>query len=72
VGAVVWILEHRLNDDFRGPPKKTSSRNFVVIKTGLSLSPHFPRVGLILLNLYRIQPMVLMHEINISTLQFSN
>ncbi|MCH97246.1 glutamate receptor 3.2, partial [Trifolium medium] len=22
VGAVVWILEHRLNDDFRGTPKK--------------------------------------------------
>ncbi|KAL5984272.1 hypothetical protein ACLOJK_018376 [Asimina triloba] len=22
VGAVVWILEHRMNDDFRGPPKK--------------------------------------------------
>ncbi|ONH96088.1 hypothetical protein PRUPE_7G106900 [Prunus persica] len=22
VGTVVWILEHRLNDDFRGPPKK--------------------------------------------------
>ncbi|XP_027360902.1 glutamate receptor 3.6-like isoform X2 [Abrus precatorius] len=22
VGAVVWILEHRVNDDFRGPPKK--------------------------------------------------
>ncbi|KAF3440888.1 hypothetical protein FNV43_RR19174 [Rhamnella rubrinervis] len=22
VGVVVWILEHRLNDDFRGPPKK--------------------------------------------------
>lgn len=22
VGAVVWILEHRINDDFRGPPKK--------------------------------------------------
>ncbi|CAK8561940.1 unnamed protein product [Lathyrus sativus] len=22
VGAVVWVLEHRLNDDFRGPPKK--------------------------------------------------
>lgn len=22
VGAIVWILEHRLNDDFRGPPKK--------------------------------------------------
>ncbi|XP_071691380.1 glutamate receptor 3.2-like isoform X2 [Rutidosis leptorrhynchoides] len=22
VGAVVWILEHRLNDDFRGPPKQ--------------------------------------------------
>uniref|UniRef100_A0A1D1XVY8 Glutamate receptor n=1 Tax=Anthurium amnicola TaxID=1678845 RepID=A0A1D1XVY8_9ARAE len=22
VGAVVWILEHRFNDDFRGPPKK--------------------------------------------------
>ncbi|CAI9110464.1 OLC1v1010493C1 [Oldenlandia corymbosa var. corymbosa] len=22
VGAVVWILEHRLNDEFRGPPKK--------------------------------------------------
>ena len=22
IGAVVWILEHRLNDDFRGPPKK--------------------------------------------------
>ncbi|XP_061367343.1 glutamate receptor 3.2-like isoform X1 [Gastrolobium bilobum] len=22
VGAVVWILEHRTNDEFRGPPKK--------------------------------------------------
>ncbi|KAL5706074.1 hypothetical protein ACHQM5_024283 [Ranunculus cassubicifolius] len=22
VGAVVWILEHRLNNDFRGPPRK--------------------------------------------------
>lgn len=22
VGAVVWILEHRLNDEFRGPPKR--------------------------------------------------
>ncbi|KAF7829066.1 glutamate receptor 3.6-like [Senna tora] len=22
VGAVVWILEHRRNDDFRGPPRK--------------------------------------------------
>lgn len=22
VGAVVWILEHRLNDEFRGPPKQ--------------------------------------------------
>lgn len=22
VGIVVWILEHRLNDDFRGPPRK--------------------------------------------------
>lgn len=22
VGVVVWILEHRLNDDFRGPPKR--------------------------------------------------
>lgn len=22
VGTVVWILEHRVNDDFRGPPKK--------------------------------------------------
>ncbi|GAA0171393.1 transmembrane signal receptor [Lithospermum erythrorhizon] len=22
VGAVVWILEHRLNDEFRGPPRK--------------------------------------------------
>lgn len=22
VGVVVWILEHKLNDDFRGPPKK--------------------------------------------------
>ncbi|XP_058187653.1 glutamate receptor 3.6-like isoform X1 [Rhododendron vialii] len=22
VGTVVWILEHRLNDDFRGPPRK--------------------------------------------------
>ena len=21
IGAVVWILEHRLNDEFRGPPK---------------------------------------------------
>lgn len=22
VGAVIWILEHRINDDFRGPPRK--------------------------------------------------
>ncbi|GMN73151.1 hypothetical protein TIFTF001_052979 [Ficus carica] len=22
IGTVVWVLEHRLNDDFRGPPKK--------------------------------------------------
>ncbi|KAK1419383.1 hypothetical protein QVD17_28550 [Tagetes erecta] len=22
IGVVVWILEHRLNDDFRGPPKQ--------------------------------------------------
>lgn len=22
VGAVVWILEHRHNDEFRGPPRK--------------------------------------------------
>ncbi|KAG9442553.1 hypothetical protein H6P81_018407 [Aristolochia fimbriata] len=22
IGAVVWILEHRINDEFRGPPKK--------------------------------------------------
>lgn len=22
VGIVVWILEHRTNDEFRGPPKK--------------------------------------------------
>ncbi|KAF3440258.1 hypothetical protein FNV43_RR18542 [Rhamnella rubrinervis] len=22
VGVVVWLLEHRLNDDFRGPPKR--------------------------------------------------
>jgi len=22
VGAVVWILEHRSNDEFRGPPKE--------------------------------------------------
>ncbi|KAA8532081.1 hypothetical protein F0562_006777 [Nyssa sinensis] len=22
VGVVVWILEHRMNDDFRGPPRK--------------------------------------------------
>ena len=22
IGIVVWILEHRINDEFRGPPKK--------------------------------------------------
>lgn len=22
VGAVIWILEHRTNDEFRGPPRK--------------------------------------------------
>jgi len=22
VGVVIWILEHRLNDEFRGPPRK--------------------------------------------------
>lgn len=27
VGAVVWVLEHRINDEFRGPPR----RQFVTI-----------------------------------------
>lgn len=22
IGVVIWILEHRVNDDFRGPPKR--------------------------------------------------
>jgi ionotropic glutamate receptor len=22
IGTVVWILEHRINDEFRGPPRK--------------------------------------------------
>ncbi|BAT89194.1 hypothetical protein VIGAN_06008000, partial [Vigna angularis var. angularis] len=22
IGIVIWILEHRVNSDFRGPPKK--------------------------------------------------
>lgn len=22
IGLVIWILEHRVNDDFRGPPKR--------------------------------------------------
>ena len=22
VGVIVWILEHRFNDDFRGPPRR--------------------------------------------------
>lgn len=22
IGVVIWILEHRVNDDFRGPPRK--------------------------------------------------
>lgn len=22
IGAVVWVLEHRINDEFRGPPKR--------------------------------------------------
>lgn len=22
IGAVIWILEHRHNDEFRGPPRK--------------------------------------------------
>ena len=22
VGIVIWVLEHRVNDDFRGPPKR--------------------------------------------------
>lgn len=22
IGIVVWILEHRINDEFRGPPKR--------------------------------------------------
>lgn len=25
VGAVVWILEHRFNDEFRGPPRQQVS-----------------------------------------------
>jgi ionotropic glutamate receptor len=22
IGVVIWILEHRVNDEFRGPPKR--------------------------------------------------
>lgn len=22
IGIVIWLLEHRINDDFRGPPKR--------------------------------------------------
>lgn len=22
IGVVIWILEHRINDDFRGPPQR--------------------------------------------------
>ncbi|XP_030487774.2 glutamate receptor 2.7 isoform X1 [Cannabis sativa] len=29
IGFVVWILEHRINDDFRGPPSHQISRSFL-------------------------------------------
>lgn len=28
VGVVIWILEHRVNDDFRGPPRRQLTTMF--------------------------------------------
>lgn len=32
VGIVVWILEHRINDEFRGPPKRQVVTTFWSVK----------------------------------------
>ncbi|CAL5416270.1 unnamed protein product [Camellia sinensis] len=41
VGIVVWVLEHRINDEFRGPPKQ----QFITIlwTSGLASQPGFLR-----------------------------
>lgn len=61
VGAVVWILEHRLNDDFRGTPKQ----QMVTILWYGNLDFLSPFLKLTILNLLY---MLLMN--NLSTLLF--
>lgn len=29
IGVVIWILEHRINSDFRGPPKRQCTTIFL-------------------------------------------
>lgn len=31
IGVVIWILEHRVNDDFRGPPKRQIITMFLLV-----------------------------------------
>nr|CAD1844684.1 unnamed protein product [Ananas comosus var. bracteatus] len=38
VGSVIWILEHRINDEFRGPPKKQLITIFCIFFNLINLS----------------------------------
>ncbi|KAG7010729.1 Glutamate receptor 3.7, partial [Cucurbita argyrosperma subsp. argyrosperma] len=51
IGAVIWLLEHRVNDDFRGPPKRqlvtVQLLNIVQNKSYLTESLYLPRSRLV-------------------------
>jgi ionotropic glutamate receptor len=41
VGAMVWILEHRFNQEFRGPPRRQLITIFWLVSQFLTLEPEF-------------------------------
>lgn len=38
IAVVIWILEHRVNNDFRGPPKRQLATIFLLVSFTLDLS----------------------------------
>ena len=40
IGIVIWILEHRVNDDFRGPPKRQIITMFLLVPFSLLVVCH--------------------------------
>lgn len=37
VGAIIWILEHRFNEEFRGPPRRQIITIFWLVPSSLTL-----------------------------------